>query len=78
MNANHKLQLSGLLHNNLGLTPHEIHLKKMSGGAIQENWIVQSEDFALVLRKNSESSVEVSSEREQEFFTFRSVISFWY
>lgn len=39
----------------------------MSGGAIQENWLVQSEDFALVLRKNAESSVEASSDREQEF-----------
>lgn len=40
----------------------------MSGGAIQENWLVQSEDFALVLRKNAESSVEASSDREQEFY----------
>lgn len=50
MNANHILQLSGILQQNLGLIPHEIQLK-MSGGAIQENWLVQSEDFALVLRK---------------------------
>lgn len=67
MNANHILQLSGILQQNLGLIPHEIQLKKMSGGAIQENWLVQSEDFALVLRKNAESSVEASSDREQEF-----------
>ncbi len=32
MNANHILQLSGILQQNLGLIPHEIQLKKMSGG----------------------------------------------
>lgn len=51
MNANHILQLSGILQESLELIPHEIQLRKMSGGAIQENWLVQSPDFELVLRK---------------------------
>ncbi len=34
-------KLSGILQQNLGLIPHEIQLKKNeSGGAIQENWLV--------------------------------------
>ncbi|MEG0406271.1 MAG: phosphotransferase family protein [Acinetobacter sp.] len=56
------------LHDKLGLvSTHHINIKKMSGGAIQENWLFENQDFSLVLRKNAESSVEVSSSREQEF-----------
>ncbi|RKG37439.1 phosphotransferase family protein [Acinetobacter rongchengensis] len=39
----------------------------MSGGAIQENWLLQDQTFSLVLRKNAESGVAVSSDRKQEY-----------
>ena len=51
---------------NLKVTAH-LKVVKMSGGAIQENWLIQDNDFALVLRKNSEAAVSVSSDREQEY-----------
>ena len=49
----------------------DMSIKKLSGGAIQENWAIlgqkNHENFEIVLRKNSETSVEVSSDREQEY-----------
>ncbi|MFC3901350.1 Predicted kinase, aminoglycoside phosphotransferase (APT) family [Acinetobacter marinus] len=54
--------------NELGLArADDLYIKKMSGGAIQENWLLENADLALVLRKNAESSMDVSSSREQEF-----------
>ena len=49
----------------------EMSIKKLSGGAIQENWAISGQknhkNSEIVLRKNSETSVEVSSDREQEY-----------
>lgn len=49
----------------------EMSIKKLSGGAIQENWAILGQknhaNSEIVLRKNSETSVEVSSDREQEY-----------
>ena len=49
----------------------EMSIKKLSGGAIQENWAISGQknhaNYEIVLRKNSETSVEVSSDREQEY-----------
>ena len=48
-----------------------LQCKIMSGGAIQENWSISSQDaqqnWALVLRKNSATVLETSSGREQEY-----------
>ena len=48
-----------------------IGIKKLSGGAIQENWAISGQqhnkNYEIVLRKNAETSVEVSSDREQEY-----------
>ncbi|RSO58809.1 phosphotransferase family protein [Acinetobacter lactucae] len=68
MNTDQINYVRDYLHDKLGLvlTDHT-NIKKMSGGAIQENWLLENQDFALVLRKNAESGVEVSSSREQEF-----------
>lgn len=54
------------IHLNLNVT-HNLKITKMSGGAIQENWLLHDNSFDLVLRKNSESGVSVSSDREQEY-----------
>ena len=61
-------QVIELLENQLNLTVTDrLKVIKMSGGAIQENWLIQDDNFALVLRKNSEAGVSVSSGREQEY-----------
>ncbi|WP_367105956.1 phosphotransferase family protein [uncultured Psychrobacter sp.] len=61
-------QLKALLEQQLNLkVTDRLKVVKMSGGAIQENWLIQDDSFALVLRKNSEASVSVSSDREQEY-----------
>ncbi|WP_456175824.1 hypothetical protein [Acinetobacter soli] len=74
MNADQIHFVRTCLHDNLGLvSTHHIKIKQMSGGAIQENWLLEDQDFALVLRKNAESSVEVSSSREQEFLLLESL-----
>lgn len=48
-----------------------LQIKKLSGGAIQENWAVSGQrntsDYEIVLRKNAETLVDVSSDREQEY-----------
>ena len=52
-------------------TASPMPIKKLSGGAIQENWAIQGQrghaDYEIVLRKNAETSVEASSDRKQEY-----------
>lgn len=61
-------QLKNLLKEKLNAPISEnFSLKKMSGGAIQENWLIQDKVIEFVLRKNSEASVAVSSDRYQEY-----------
>lgn len=68
MNTEQIQNLQQLLCDKLGLVAtHQIKIKKMNGGAIQENWLLQDQTFSLVLRKNAESGVAVSSDREQEY-----------
>ena len=49
----------------------DMSIKKLSGGAIQENWAIlgqkNHENFEIVLKKKSKTNVEVSSDREQEY-----------
>lgn len=68
MEPNQVYQLKQLLSKELNLdVSNNLTVKKMSGGAIQENWLIKDNSFALVLRKNAETSVSVSSDREQEY-----------
>ena len=68
MNNEQIYQLQQLLLQQLNYhTSSNFMCKKMSGGAIQENWLIHDEGFDLVLRKNAESSVSVSSDRELEY-----------
>jgi len=61
-------QLQELLANQLNLNvTNNLKITKMSGGAIQENLLIHDNSFDLVLRKNAEASVSVSSDREQEY-----------
>lgn len=77
MNTDQIHNLQQLLHDKLGLVPtHQIKIKKMSGGAIQENWLLQDQAFSLVLRKNAESGVAVSSDREQEYLLLERLYQF--
>lgn len=52
-------------------TDSPMTIKKLSGGAIQENWAIQGQrdhsDYEIVLRKNAETSVDASSDRKQEY-----------
>ena len=52
-------------------TDSPMPIKKLSGGAIQENWAIQGQrdqaDYEIVLRKNAETSLDVSSDRKQEY-----------
>lgn len=53
------------------VTDTPMQIKKLSGGAIQENWSIAGKlkqtDYEIVLRKNAETSVEASSDRKQEY-----------
>lgn len=53
------------------MTDSPMPIKKLSGGAIQENWAISgqlnSADYEIVLRKNAETSVDASSDRKQEY-----------
>ena len=64
--------LQTLLMQRLGfITDSPMLIKKLSGGAIQENWEISSQrnhaDYDIVLRKNAETSVDASSDRKQEY-----------
>ena len=52
-------------------TDSPMPIKKLSGGAIQENWAIsgqlKQQDYEIVLRKNAETGVEASSDRKQEY-----------
>ena len=64
--------LQTLLMQRLGfITDSPMLIKKLSGGAIQENWEISGQrnhaDYDIVLRKNAETSVDASSDRKQEY-----------
>ena len=52
-------------------TDSPMPIRKLSGGAIQENWAISGQrhdlSYDIVLRKNAETSVEASSDRKQEY-----------
>lgn len=56
----------------------DIHIHKLSGGAIQENWAIASseQDWAIVLRKNADTVVDASSDRAQEYQLLRRLFEF--
>ncbi|MUG33371.1 hypothetical protein [Psychrobacter sanguinis] len=40
---------------------------KIIRGAIQENWLTEDDSLALVLQKNSQARVSISSGRERQY-----------
>lgn len=72
MDIKQRQGLQDLLQQRLGLhTPNPMPMTKLSGGAIQENWAIHGElndaDYAIVLRKNADTQLDVSSDRKQEY-----------
>ncbi len=72
MDSVQQQDLKKLLVDHLNFNPDsDLHIKKLSGGAIQENWAIsgQSNDSKceIVLRKNAATVVEASSDRQQEY-----------
>lgn len=64
--------LRNLLEKHLNFTTDlPMNIKKLSGGAIQENWAISGkldqEDYEIVLRKNAATVVDASSGRQQEY-----------
>lgn len=64
--------LRNLLEKHLNFTTDlPMNIKKLSGGAIQENWAISGkldqEDYEIVLRKNAATLVDASSGRQQEY-----------
>lgn len=64
--------LRNLLEKHLNFTTDlPMNIKKLSGGAIQENWVISGkldqEDYEIVLRKNAATVVDASSGRQQEY-----------
>lgn len=64
--------LRNLLEKHLNFTTDlPMNIKKLSGGAIQENWAISGkldhEDYEIVLRKNAATGVDASSGRQQEY-----------
>ena len=73
--------LTTLLKEELAIdTSQGIQCKKMSGGAIQENWSITSknneQNWSLVLRKNASTMLESSSDRAQEYKLLKQLHSY--
>lgn len=70
MDIQQKQNLKTLIEQQLNYqsTP-DIQIRKLSGGAIQENWSIDAvdQDWSIVLRKNADTVVEASSDRVQEY-----------
>lgn len=81
MNEQQQHQLKILLSEQLNIPAvSEIKCKIMSGGAIQENWSIEpvnsSDDWALVLRKNSNTVLQSSSDRAQEYLLLKRLFEY--
>lgn len=81
MDQQQQLTLQALISQQLKLdTIGGIDCHIMSGGAIQENWSITPKDknqtWGLVLRKNATTTLDTSSDREQEFILLQQLHRF--